>query len=81
MIARSPAFAQKIKGAVPTSDQVLAELFRLSEPLAKEDRTAHKRSGKAGQFKDRLAPHTRLVLADVLGDCLERFGNFYLHGR
>jgi hypothetical protein len=81
MIARSPAFAQKIKGAMPMSDQVLAELFRLSEPLEKEDRTAHKRSGKAGQFKDRLAPHTRHVLADVLGDCLERFGYFDLHGR
>ena len=28
-----------------------------------------------------LAPHTRHVLADVLGDRLERFGYFDLHGR
>jgi hypothetical protein len=81
MIARSPAFAQDIQSAMPISDQVLTELFRLSEPLRIEDKTAHKRSGKAEQFKERFTSRTRQVLAEVLGDCLERFGYFDLHGR
>jgi hypothetical protein len=81
MIARSPAYARDIQAAMPISDQVLNELFRLSEPLRIEDRTAHKRSGKAEQFKERFTPRTRQVLADMLGDCLDRFGYNELHGR
>jgi hypothetical protein len=81
MIARSPAFARDIQAAMPISDQVLSELFRLSKPLQIEDRTSHKRSGKAEQFKERFTSRTRQVLADMLSDCLERFGYNELHGR
>lgn len=81
MIARSPAFARDIQAAMPISDSVLTDLFRLSAPLRIENASAHKRSGKAEQFKQRFTPHTRQALADMLGDCLERFGYFELHGQ
>lgn len=50
------------------------ELFQASRPRVSEDFSAHKRSGKIGQYREKLKPETIRELNQKLKPVLEKFG-------
>jgi glycosyltransferase involved in cell wall biosynthesis len=49
------------------------ELFLASRPRDEEDRFAHKRSGKIGQYREKLKPETIQKINQILKPALEKF--------
>jgi hypothetical protein len=50
------------------------ELYQASRPMREEDPAAHKRSGKIGQYKEKLTPATQQKITEICRPMLERFG-------
>lgn len=55
-------------------EEIKQELYRASRPRDIEDPLAHKRSGKIGQYKEKLKPETIHKLNKTLKPVLEKFG-------
>lgn len=54
-------------------EEVLQQIYERSRPVAKEDNAAHRRSGKAGGYKDKLAASTIAQLNTKFAPMLRRF--------
>lgn len=50
------------------------ELYLASRPLQEEDHAAHKRSGKIGQYKEKLTPAMQQKITAIFRPMLELFG-------
>jgi len=55
-------------------EPVIEEIYRQSRPREREDIQAHRRSGRAGTFVDKLRPETTQLVNEKLAGVLDRFG-------
>lgn len=67
-------FIQEFDKYITIPDERKRELFEASRPREDEDLSAHKRSGKVGQYRQKLKPETILKINQVLKPVLKKFG-------
>jgi FkbM family methyltransferase len=67
-------FIQNFSKHISISERTKQELYDISRPNNNENPTAHKRSGKTGQYKDKLKVETIYEVNRILRDVLIRYG-------
>jgi hypothetical protein len=73
MISNWDKFAAGLTTYLDLEKTVLRNIFEQSRPLAKEDPTSHRRSGRPGAYRDKLLPPTVAKLNLTLRPILKRF--------
>jgi hypothetical protein len=73
MVADWDSFASGLTQHFDLSRAVLREIYERSRPRQKEDQTSHRRSGKTGGFREKLAPATVETINAALAPVLKRF--------
>lgn len=74
MIDSWSAFERGLREQLDFAPEVLAEIRARSRPREGEDAAAHKRSGKVGSHRAKLAPTTVAAINDIMHAALDAFG-------
>ena len=73
MISNWDYFVRGLTKYIDIKKPVLTRIYEKSRPREKEDKTAHRRSGKPGEFRRKLKKETITSLNIMFEDVLEKF--------
>jgi hypothetical protein len=74
MVDSWSTFERGLREQLDFAPEVLAEIHARSRPREGEDAAAHKRSGKVGSHRAKLAPATVAAIDDIMHAALDAFG-------
>jgi hypothetical protein len=73
MILNWDRFVEDLTKYVDIREAVLQQIYKKTRPIEREDKSSHRRSGKFGQFRDKLKTETITSINTTLESILERF--------
>ena len=73
MVDNWDRFIEGLTTCLPLKQATIEQIYQKTRPRKTEDKMAHHRSGKAGQFRTHLTPETVAFLNETFGRVIERF--------